>query len=158
MGHAGCVCGLVAFRWARHVNDSHLPTNVHDGIMALFRAVYRIVQRYGPLTELQGDAKLIPLTGGTIIPSYHSRFAGLDILRFIAMPFHGTQGDIVKNCEFPWHPSLAPTVRPRRRSFFIFGLGGFNDGYQFFLMPTPPLRHGSGYCHRIEAQHGSCRR
>ena len=47
--------------------------------MALFRTVYRIVQRYAPLTDVEGDADLIPLTGGTIIPSYHSRPAGKDI-------------------------------------------------------------------------------
>ena len=48
-----------------------LPVNLQDGIMALFRTVYRIVQRYAPLTHLEGDADLIPLTRGTIIPSYH---------------------------------------------------------------------------------------
>ena len=29
--------------------------------MAIFRTVYRIVQRYAPLTGLEGDADLIPL-------------------------------------------------------------------------------------------------
>ena len=68
--------------------------------MALFRTMYRIVQRYAPLTNLEGDADLIPLTGGTIIPSYHSRPVGKDILRFITELFRAAQGNTVKTCEF----------------------------------------------------------
>ena len=60
------------------------PVNVQEGIMALFRIVYRIVQCYAPLTDLEGGGGLIPLTTGTIIPSYHSHPTGKDILRFIA--------------------------------------------------------------------------
>ena len=58
-----------------------LPVKLQDGIMALFRIVYRIVQRYAPLTHLEGDADLIPLTGGTIVPSQLVYFKG-----FITIP------------------------------------------------------------------------
>ena len=33
-----------------------LPTHVLQGILVLFKTVYRIVQRSGPLTHLKGDA------------------------------------------------------------------------------------------------------
>ena len=64
-----------------------LPTHVLQGILALFRTVYRIVQPCGPLTHLEGDAELVPLNGGTIIPSYHSPPSGREVLRFISHPF-----------------------------------------------------------------------
>ena len=68
--------------------------------MALFRTMYRIVQRYAPITDLEGYADLVPFIRGTIIPSYHSRPAGKDILRFIAEPFRAARGNTVKSCEF----------------------------------------------------------
>ena len=67
--------------------------------MAVYSAVYRIVQRYAPLIGLEADADLIPLIGGTIIPSYHSRPTSKDILRFIVEPFRAAQGNTVKSCE-----------------------------------------------------------
>ena len=76
-----------------------LPVNLQEEIMALFRTVYRIMQHYAPLTDLEWDTDLILLTGGTIIPSYHSRPAGKDVLRFIAKPLCGAQGNTVKSCE-----------------------------------------------------------
>ena len=51
-----------------------LPTEVQDGIMGLFRTVYRLVQSYEPMTNLEGNAELVVLNGGHIIPSYCSRF------------------------------------------------------------------------------------
>ena len=77
-----------------------LLVNVQEGIMALFRTVYKTVPHYAPLTDLEGDADLIPLTGGTIIPNYHTRPAGKVILRFIDEPFRAAQGNTVKSCEF----------------------------------------------------------
>ena len=38
--------------------------------MALFRAVSRLVQCYGPLSDPEGGAELISLTGSTIFPSH----------------------------------------------------------------------------------------
>ena len=76
-----------------------LPVNLQEGIMALFRIVYRIVQRYAPLTDLEGDTNVVPFIGGTIIPTYHSRPAGKEILCFIAEPFRVAQGTTVKSCE-----------------------------------------------------------
>ena len=49
-----------------------LPSHVLQGILALFRTVYRIAHRSGPLSYLEGDAELVSLNGGTIIPSYCS--------------------------------------------------------------------------------------
>ena len=68
-----------------------------DGILALFSTVYRIVRRSGPLTHLEGEAELVALNKGTIPPTYHCRPSGVEILRFIAAPFHATQGENVKN-------------------------------------------------------------
>ena len=47
-----------------------LPPHVLQGILALFRTVYKIVHRAGPLSHVEGDAELVSLNGGTIIPSY----------------------------------------------------------------------------------------
>ena len=58
-----------------------LPTEVQDGIMGLFRTVYRLVQSYQPMTHLEGNAELVALNGGHILPSYRSRFSGAEILR-----------------------------------------------------------------------------
>ena len=49
-----------------------LPSDVLQGILALFRIVYRIAHRSGPLSHLEGDAENVSLNGGTIIPSYRS--------------------------------------------------------------------------------------
>ena len=51
-----------------------LPTEVQDWIMGLFRTVYRLVQSYQPMTNLEGNAELVALNGGRILPSYRSRF------------------------------------------------------------------------------------
>ena len=51
-----------------------LPTEVQDGIMGLFRTVYRLVQSYQPMTSLEINAELVALNGGHILPSYRSRF------------------------------------------------------------------------------------
>ena len=99
-----------------------LLVNVQDGIMALFHIVYKIVQRYAPLTGLEGDAWLIPLTGGTIIPSYHSRPTDQDICSFLlsrSVPLRVTPLRVVSFCDCLL--ILAPTVRPRRRSFVMSG-------------------------------------
>ena len=85
--------------------------------MSLFRTVYRIVQRYGPLTDLEGDGELIPLTRGTISPSYHSPPSAKEILRFIAQPFRVEQGDIVKICYFPPIASDSCADRASRLGF-----------------------------------------
>ena len=98
-----------------------LPANVQEGIVALFRAVCQIRRHYGPLTDLEGDAKLILLTAATFIPSYHSHPASIDILRFIASHSvaHGVASLSIVSF-FPWHVILAPTVRPRK-IFFVSG-------------------------------------
>ena len=77
-----------------------LPTEVQDGIMGLFRTVYRLVQSYQPMTNLEGNAELVALNGGRILPSYRSRFSGAEILRFNVRPFRASQGAIVTGCEF----------------------------------------------------------
>ena len=76
------------------------PPHVMDGILALFRTVYRIMQHSGPLTHLEGDSELVALNKGTSTSSYHSRPSGVEILRLIAVPFRATQGENVKNCQF----------------------------------------------------------
>ena len=77
-----------------------LPTEVQDGIMGLFRTVYRLVQSFQPMTNLEGNAELVVLNGGHILPSYRSRFSGAEILRFIVRPFCASQGAIVTGREF----------------------------------------------------------
>ena len=46
-----------------------LPAEVQDWIMGLFRTVYRLVQSYQPMTNLEGNAELVALNGGRILPS-----------------------------------------------------------------------------------------
>ena len=41
---------------------------VQDGIMGLFRTVYRLVQSYEPMTNLEGNSELVALNGGHIPP------------------------------------------------------------------------------------------
>ena len=77
-----------------------LPSHVLQGILALFRTVYRIAHRSGPLSHLEGDAKLVSLNGGTIIPSYHSPPSGREVLRFISQPFRISQGLVIKGSSF----------------------------------------------------------
>ena len=77
-----------------------LPTEVQDGIMGLFRTVYRLVQSYEPMTNLEGDSELVALNGGHILPSYRSRVSSAEILRFIVHPLRASQGAIVTECEF----------------------------------------------------------
>ena len=52
------------------------------------------------MTNLEGNAELVALNGGHILPSYRSRFSGAEILRFIVHPFRASQGAIVTGCEF----------------------------------------------------------
>ena len=77
-----------------------LPTEVQDGIMGLFRTVYRLVQSYEPMTNLEGNSELVALNGGHNLPSYRSRVSGAEILRFIVHPLRASQGAIVTECEF----------------------------------------------------------
>ena len=58
------------------------------------------MQRFGPLTHLEGDAELVPLNGGTIIPSYRSPPSGREVLRFISHPFRISQGLVIKESSF----------------------------------------------------------
>ena len=68
--------------------------------MGLFRTVYRLVQSYEPMTNLEGNSELVALNGGHILPSYRSRVSGAEILRFILHPLRASQGAIVTECEF----------------------------------------------------------
>ena len=77
-----------------------LPSHVLQGILALFRTVYRIAHRSGPLSHLEGDAELVSLNGGTIIPSYRSPPSGREVLRFISQPFRISQGLVIKESSF----------------------------------------------------------
>ena len=67
--------------------------------MGLFRTVYRLVQSYEPMTNLEGNSELVALNGGHILPSYRSRVSGAEILRFIVHPLGASQGAIVTECE-----------------------------------------------------------
>ena len=77
-----------------------LPPHVLQGIMALFRTVYRILQRAGPLSHVEGDAELVSLNGGTIIPGHCSPFSAREVLRFISQPFRISQGLVIKESSF----------------------------------------------------------
>ena len=55
------------------------PTEVHDGIMGLFRTVYGLVQSYQPMTNLEGYAELVALKGATFSPVIAPAF---EVLRF----------------------------------------------------------------------------
>ena len=77
-----------------------LPSHVPQGIVALFRSVYRIAHRSGPLSHLEGDAELVSLNGGTIIPSYRSPPSGREVLRFFSHPFRISQGLVIKESSF----------------------------------------------------------
>ena len=68
--------------------------------MGSFRTVYRLVQSYEPMTNLEGNSELVALNGGHILPSYRSRVSGAEILRFIVHPLRASQGAIVTECEF----------------------------------------------------------
>ena len=63
-----------------------LPSHLPQGILALYRTLYRIVHRCGPLSHLEGDAELVPLNAGTIVPSYRSPPSRREH-RFISHPF-----------------------------------------------------------------------
>ena len=97
-----------------------LPPHVLDGILALFRTVYRIVQRFGPLPHLEGDAELVALNKGTITPSIHSRPSGVEILRFIAEPFRAAHGENVKNCQFFALASGSCTDRSSKKEELLY--------------------------------------
>ena len=77
-----------------------LPSHVLQGILALLRTAYKIVHRSGPLRHLEGDAELMPLNGGTILPSYRSPPSGREVLRFISHPFRISQGLVIKESSF----------------------------------------------------------
>ena len=124
-----------------------LPVNLQEGIMALFRTVYRLVQHYGPLTHLKGDADFILFTGGTIIPSYHSRPAGKDILRFFPEPFHAARGNTAKSCEFFAIASDSYTDRASKKEelFYVWTMLDSMMVTKFFsCQPLPSGRDQSG--------------
>ena len=59
-----------------------------------------IAHRSSPLSHLEGDAELVSLNGGTIIPSYPSPPSGREVLSFISHPFRITQGLVIKESSF----------------------------------------------------------
>ena len=77
-----------------------LPSHVLQGILALFRIVYRIAHRSGPLSHMEGDAELVSLKGDKIIPSHRSLPSGREVLPFISHPFRISQGLVIKEASF----------------------------------------------------------
>ena len=97
-----------------------LPIHVLQAILALFRTVYKIVQCSGPLTYLEGDAELVPLYGGTIIPSYCSPPSGREVLRFISHPFRISQGLAIKEYSFFSIASDSCTDRASKKEELLY--------------------------------------
>ena len=120
---------VVGVSWLSPIGDSWDAGHA-AGIMALLYIVSTIVQSYWSLMNLEGDAGLIALNIGTIIPSYHSPPANKEILCFIAWPFHASHGDIVRNCLDFFHGIL-----------FLHRLC-IRDGYNFGA--TWGVRFGGG--------------
>ena len=77
-----------------------LPSHVLQGILALFKTVYSMAHRSCPLSHLEGDAELVSLNGGTILPSYRSPPSGRDVLRFISHPFRFSKGLVINESSF----------------------------------------------------------
>ena len=59
-----------------------LPTEVQDGILALFCAMYKIMQSDQHMTNFEGDAELVLPNEGTKVPNYHCRPFGIALLCF----------------------------------------------------------------------------
>ena len=58
------------------------------------------MHRAGPLSHVEGDAELVSLNGGPIIPSHRSPFSAREVLRFISQPFRISQGLVIKESSF----------------------------------------------------------
>ena len=57
-----------------------LPKRVQDANMVLFHIVYKIVQSYQLMTNLNGDSQLITLNGGTIVQRFLCEYCPLFLL------------------------------------------------------------------------------
>ena len=91
-----------------------LPSHVLQGILALFRTVYRIAHRSGPLRHLEGHAELVSRNGGTIISTYRSPPSGREVLPFISHPFRISQGLVIKESSFFIRLMHRPRSKERR--------------------------------------------
>ena len=67
-----------------------LPLHVRDGVLTAFRAVYQGAKSGGSVRDFPGDLSMIELSGGIVLPGYHSRFSAHGILAAIAVPFRNT--------------------------------------------------------------------
>ena len=102
-----------------------------------------IVQSNQPMTDLEGDVEVVTLIGDTIVPSYHSRPSGIEMLHFIAQPSRASQVDIVMTISFfSWHVILVPTVHLRSKSLFTFVQSWIHVCFPIFshANPFPPAR------------------
>ena len=98
-----------------------LPTNMVQGMWALCKTVYKILQCCEPLCHVQRNAKLVPLNRGRIIPSYHSAPSVSEVLRFIFLLFRFSQGLLMKRSSvFLITQTRARTGLRGKTSFFMF--------------------------------------
>ena len=97
-----------------------LPTHVLQSILALFRTACTILQSSCPLTHPEGNAGLMPLNGGTILPSYCSLPSGTCAA---LLPIHYAFFSVWSSSNLlfsPSHHTCARTAHQRKESFFMF--------------------------------------
>ena len=120
-----------------------LPPKDRDGILNLFRAVYRMEKRDGPLTDIDGDAELVGLAAGVIIAGYRSRWLVTKFLHSIAAP--AAQGATVLACQFLALLSDSATDRAAKKEGLVYSRTLHNGTIRtaFLGLPGPSIGHCS---------------
>ena len=97
-----------------------LPAPIRRAINGLFQVVYRMAKRGSPPAHIPGDAEALMLSGGTVVPAYHSPSSVRQIVHAITAPIRSVEGQAIETSLFIALASDSSTDRSANKQELVY--------------------------------------